>query len=125
MNDYNVSFNDIFNKSYFTTDQEKNILKVIRILMPDFKLSHTTLDINYKCRILKNNLTGNNYESPVEGLLTMEELKHCFKIQLQTELAFEVEIPSIKLCDKNIKTSSVRLYNILLFNISNYINFYN
>ncbi|KAK9307504.1 hypothetical protein QLX08_002136 [Tetragonisca angustula] len=106
MNDYNVSFNDIFNKSYFTTDQEKNILKVIRILMPDFKLSHTTLDINYKCRILKNNLTGNNYESPVEGLLTMEELKHCFKIQLQTELAFEVEIPSIKLCDKNIKTSS-------------------
>ncbi|KOX68053.1 DNA-directed RNA polymerase, mitochondrial [Melipona quadrifasciata] len=74
-----MNFNDIFNKSYFTIDQEKNILKVIRILLPDFKLSHTILDTNYKCRILKNNLTGNNYESPVEGLLTMEELKHCFK----------------------------------------------
>ncbi|XP_031771738.1 DNA-directed RNA polymerase, mitochondrial [Apis florea] len=100
MNNYNISFDDIINKSYFKNDQQENVLKAIRILIPNFKPSSINIDTMYNCKLLNQIPMSNNYESPVKELLTKEELKDLLKIQLQNELAIEIQIPSIKLNEK-------------------------
>lgn len=126
MKNYNISFNDIFSKSYFKIDQQENILKAIRILMPDFEPAYTTLNRNYRCKLVEEITMESNYESPAKGLLTIKELKNLLETQLQSELAIETEIPSIKPCKENISTDLVRYYYAifycLIFQI--YINFY-
>ncbi|XP_050594187.1 DNA-directed RNA polymerase, mitochondrial isoform X1 [Bombus affinis] len=104
MKNYNISFNDIFSKSYFKIDQQENILKAIRILMPDFEPAYTTLNRNYRCKLVEEITMESNYESPAKGLLTIKELKNLLETQLQSELAIETEIPSIKPCKENIST---------------------
>lgn len=104
MNTYNISFDDIFSKSYFTIDQGENILKAIRILIPDFEPAYTTLNRNYRCKLIGEIPMESNYESPAKGLFTIEELKDLLEIQFQNELAIETQIPSIKSCEENINT---------------------
>ncbi|XP_017756458.1 PREDICTED: DNA-directed RNA polymerase, mitochondrial [Eufriesea mexicana] len=106
MKNYNISFNDIFNKSCFKNDQQENILKVISMLTPNFQPSYAILNTEYSCYLLKNISLKNNYESPVEELLTMKELKDCFKMQFQNELSIDVQIPSIIPNEENIETNS-------------------
>lgn len=126
MNNYNISFDDIFSKSYYKIDQQENILKAIRILMPDFEPAYTTLNRNYRCKLVGEIPMESNYESPAKGLLTIEELKDLLETQLQTELAIETQISSIKPCEENINSDMVRYYYAifycLIFQI--YINFY-
>ncbi|PBC25264.1 DNA-directed RNA polymerase [Apis cerana cerana] len=104
MDNYNISFNDIINKSYFKNDQQENVLKAINILMPNFKPSFINIDTTYNCNFLNQIPMSNNYESPVKELLTNKELKNLLKKQFQNELAIEVQIPSIKINEKNINT---------------------
>ncbi|XP_043592870.1 DNA-directed RNA polymerase, mitochondrial isoform X1 [Bombus pyrosoma] len=104
MNTYNISFDDIFSKSYFTIDQGENILKAIRILIPDFEPAYTTLNRNYRCKLMREIPMESNYESPAKGLFTIEELKDLLEIQFQNELAIKTQIPSIKSCKENINT---------------------
>ncbi|XP_071857685.1 mitochondrial RNA polymerase isoform X2 [Bombus fervidus] len=116
MNNYNISFDDIFNhKPYFKIDQQENILKAIRILMPNFEPAYTTLNRNYECKLIRKILMESNYESPAKGLFTIEELKDLFKTQLEAELAIEIEIPSIETCKENrnisLKTKITELEN--------------
>lgn len=109
MNNYNISFDDIFSKSYFKIAQQENILKAIRILMPDFEPAYsTTLNRNYRCKLVGEILMESNYESPAKGLLTIKELKGLLETQLQTELAIETQIPSIEPRKENINTDMVR-----------------
>lgn len=126
MNNYNISFDDIFSKSYFKISQQKNILKAIRILMPDFEPAYTTLNRNYRCKLLGEIPIASSCESPTKGILTIKELKNLFKTQLQTELAIETQIPSIKAHKEDINTNVVKYYYAifycLIFQI--YINFY-
>ncbi|XP_060819906.1 DNA-directed RNA polymerase, mitochondrial isoform X2 [Bombus pascuorum] len=106
MNNYNISFDDIFSHTpYFKIDQQENILKAIRILMPNFEPAYTTLNRNYKCKLIRQIPMKSNYESPAKELFTIEELKDLFKTQLQTELAIETQIPSIESCKENRNTS--------------------
>ncbi|XP_076753141.1 mitochondrial RNA polymerase [Xylocopa sonorina] len=105
MNNYNISLNDIFNKSHFKNDQQEHVLNVIRTLLPDFEPVHSKLNTEYNCKLLKEVPNYSNYESPVKGLLTMEELKNLLKIQLQNELNIEAQIPSIEARHKIEKMS--------------------
>lgn len=114
MNNYNISFDDIINKSYFTNDQQENVLKTIRILIPNFKPSSINIDTIYNCKLLNQIPMSNNYESPTKELLTNEELKDFLKIQFQNELAIEVQIPSIKLNEKN-DIDIVRYYCVIFY----------
>lgn len=104
MNNYNISFSDIINKSYFKNDQQENVLKAISILIPNFNHSFINIDTTYNCNFLNQIPMSNNYESPAKNLLTNKELKELLKIQLENELAIEVQIPSIKVNEKNINT---------------------
>ncbi|CAK9811077.1 DNA-directed RNA polymerase, mitochondrial [Anthophora plagiata] len=106
MASYNISFADIFNKSYLKEDQRKNILNLINILKPNFKSPDVKFSINYECQLLKTIPMINDYESPIKELLTIEELKKCFEIQLQNECAIEVQIPSIEAHEKNAKADA-------------------
>lgn len=115
MDNYNISFNDIINKSYFKNDQQENVLKAINILMPNFKPSFINIDTTYNCNFLNQIPMSNNYESPVKELLTNKELKNLLKTQFQNELAIEVQIPSIKINEKNINTDIVRCYCIIFY----------
>lgn len=115
MDNYNISFNDIINKSYFKNDQQENVLKAINILMPNFKPSFINIDTTYNCNFLNQIPMSNNYESPVKELLTNKELKNLLKTQFQNELAIEVQIPSIKINEKNINTDIVRYYCIIFY----------
>lgn len=115
MDNYNISFNDIINKSYFKNDQQENVLKAINILMPNFKPSFINIDTTYNCNFLNQIPMSNNYESPVKELLTNKELKNLLKKQFQNELAIEVQIPSIKINEKNINTDIVRYYCIIFY----------
>lgn len=115
MDNYNISFNDIINKSYFKNDQQENVLKAINILMPNFKPSFINIDTTYNCNFLNQIPMSNNYESPVKELLTNKELKNLLKKQFQNELAIEVQIPSIKINEKNINTDIVRCYCIIFY----------
>ncbi|CAL7943645.1 unnamed protein product [Xylocopa violacea] len=105
MNNYNISFNDIFNKSHFKNDQKKHVLNVIRTVLPNFEPVYSDLNTNYECKLLKDMPRNSTYESPVKGLLTVEKLNNLLKNQLQNELAIEVQIPSIATCNNNRKTS--------------------
>ncbi|XP_017791564.1 PREDICTED: DNA-directed RNA polymerase, mitochondrial [Habropoda laboriosa] len=106
MNSYNISFSDIFNKSCLKNDQRKNVLKLIKILMPHFEPSYTQKCTKYKCQLLSTIPLKNNYESPVKGLLTIEELKKLFEVQFENECTIEVQIPSIEADEKNLNTTS-------------------
>ncbi|XP_029040441.2 DNA-directed RNA polymerase, mitochondrial [Osmia bicornis bicornis] len=96
MTNYNITFNDLFNKSYFTNNQRENVLKSIRVLIPNFEPSYDLPSTEYACGLLSKTLTKNNYRSPVEGLLTIEELKGYLKEQVQDETAIEVQIKSVE-----------------------------
>lgn len=126
MNNYNISFDDIFSKSYFKISQQKNILKAIRILIPDFEPAYATLNRNYRCKLVEKIQMASSCESPAKGILTIKQLKDLLETQLQTELKIETQIPSIKVCKENINTNLVRYYYAifycLIFQI--YINFY-
>lgn len=115
MNNYNISFSDIINKSYFKNDQQENVLKAISILIPNFNHSFINIDTTYNCNFLNQIPMSNNYESPAKNLLTNKELKELLKIQLENELAIEVQIPSIKVNEKNINIDIVRCYCIILY----------
>ncbi|KOC63963.1 DNA-directed RNA polymerase, mitochondrial [Habropoda laboriosa] len=112
MNSYNISFSDIFNKSCLKNDQRKNVLKLIKILMPHFEPSYTQKCTKYKCQLLSTIPLKNNYESPVKGLLTIEELKKLFEVQFENECTIEVQIPSIEADEKNLNTTSTSEENI-------------
>lgn len=96
MTNYNITFDDLFNKSYFKNNQRENVLKSIRVLIPNFEPLYALPSTEYACRLLSKPLTKNNYRSPVEGLLTMEELNDCLKEQVQNETAIEVQIKSVE-----------------------------
>ncbi|XP_076247512.1 mitochondrial RNA polymerase isoform X2 [Calliopsis andreniformis] len=95
MKQYHVLFNDIFNKSYFKNDQQDNVLKMVRLLQPEFKPVYTKRKTKNTCAILDKTLAQNNYESPVKDLLTINDLKNLTDTQIQNELLFEVEIENI------------------------------
>ncbi|XP_033195619.2 mitochondrial RNA polymerase isoform X1 [Bombus vancouverensis nearcticus] len=105
MNNYNISFDDIFSKSYFKISQQKNILKAIRILIPDFEPAYATLNRNYRCKLVEKIQMASSCESPAKGILTIKQLKDLLETQLQTELKIETQIPSIKVCKENINTN--------------------
>lgn len=122
MNSYNISFHDLINKSYFKNDQRENVLKVIRVLMPSFEPLYTKLDTTYKCKLLHEIPMNRNYESPTNGLLTLEKLKDLAKLQIEAESKIEVEIPSIEASDKDIISiaKSVRycvIFHCLILNL--------
>ena len=102
----NISVNDIFNKSHFKHDQEENVLRIVKMIKPGFERTYTTLNTEHKCPLLRKIPMGNNYQSPVEGLLTIDALKDFLKMQLQNESAIEVEIESIEKRDRNSETVS-------------------
>lgn len=108
----NISVNDIFNKSHFKHDQEENVLRIVKMIEPRFERTYTVLNTEHKCPLLRKIPMGNNYQSPVEGLLTIDALKDFLKMQLQNESAIEVEIESIEKHDRNSETvtKSVRYY---------------
>nr|XP_012149174.1 PREDICTED: DNA-directed RNA polymerase, mitochondrial isoform X3 [Megachile rotundata]XP_012149175.1 PREDICTED: DNA-directed RNA polymerase, mitochondrial isoform X3 [Megachile rotundata] len=113
MNNYNISFNDIFNKSYFKKNQRENVFKSVRALMPDFEPTYTLPSTEYSCKLLSKILTQSNYRSPVQDLLTMEELQSCLEMQLRNESVGEVQIKSVESCkDTNSSTSRKRLEEV-------------
>ncbi|XP_053981123.1 DNA-directed RNA polymerase, mitochondrial [Hylaeus volcanicus] len=96
MNDNNISFNDIFTKSHFNCGQQNTVLNAIRHLNPKFNPSYTTLNTEYMYNLLSNVFKRNDYESPVKGLVTIDELKNYLNKQLENESALEVQIKSIE-----------------------------
>lgn len=95
MNSYNISFNDVIVKSSFKYEQQENVLKTIRVLVPNFEPSYPELNTKYMCKLLKEIPMKSNYESPAKELLTFKELQDLTKTQLQNECTIEVQIPSI------------------------------
>lgn len=83
--------------------------------MPNFNPSSINIDTMYNCNLLNQIPMSNNYESPVKELLTNKKLNDLLKIQLQNELAIEIQIPSIKINEKNINADVVRYYYIILY----------
>lgn len=113
----NISFNDILTKSHFKYNQREIILGIIAQLEPTFEPLNdleNPLIVKYTHNVLTKTSMENNYQSPVKGLLTIEELKEALNIQLQNERTIKIQIDSIDKSSKNINLIHVRYYYIHL-----------
>ncbi|XP_043252193.1 DNA-directed RNA polymerase, mitochondrial-like [Colletes gigas] len=113
----NISFNQIFNNSYFKHGQRKTILELIRQILPNFKLPDVKLNVEYTHNVLNKTIMQNNYQSPAVGIITMEELKDCLKAQMQNEAETEVQVESIV---KHCENPSVNRYRQKVIGMENY-----
>lgn len=109
-----VTLNDLLNKSKFLYDQREVVLKAVRRLDPDFTPVYTAPELDYVCPLLENLKLDQIedriglFESPAEGLLTVEELKQRVKKQLEIEIKGEIEVKNIDVKDETSET--VNLY---------------
>ncbi|XP_015431251.1 PREDICTED: DNA-directed RNA polymerase, mitochondrial, partial [Dufourea novaeangliae] len=118
MTSNNISFNSIFNEAHFKHDQRENVLKTIRLLLPNFEPTYTKLDTKYKCELINKYPMMDNYQSPAKGIIKLEELKDYMKMQLQNEEDIEVLIESINSPPKNKKVVSA--YRAKMKHFENY-----
>ncbi|XP_076661503.1 mitochondrial RNA polymerase [Halictus rubicundus] len=106
MNINGITLNEMFNKTHFKHNQRENVLKVIRLHRPNFDPPHSTVDLGYMCNLLNKVHMWDNYCSPAEDILTMDELKSNLKVQLQCEEDIEVPIESINKPQRNMNIIS-------------------
>ncbi|XP_076280985.1 mitochondrial RNA polymerase [Lasioglossum baleicum] len=102
MSIHGITLNDMFNKTHFKHNQRENVLKVIRLHEPNFEPSRSIVDLGYTCNLLNKVPMRDNYCSPAEDILTMDELTNDLKVQLQREEDIEVPIESINKPQRDI-----------------------
>lgn len=96
-----ISFHDIFNMSKFKLHQSENILKTIRLFQPEYQPEYTIPQISYDCPLLNRINDVNSRANPVEGLLSLEQLKNSLKMQLKQENQFVIPVKSIEKFDSS------------------------
>ncbi|XP_035743443.1 DNA-directed RNA polymerase, mitochondrial-like isoform X1 [Vespa mandarinia] len=94
-----ISFHDIFNMSKFIRDQSKNILKTIRFFRPEYQPEYSMPQMSYNCKLLNRISEINSRENPVEGLLSLQDLKNSLMMQINQENRFIIPIKSVEKFD--------------------------
>ncbi|CAL8101094.1 unnamed protein product [Orchesella dallaii] len=89
--------NDLFNKTVFAGDQQRMVLRAIKLQNRDFSPKIQKPFTGYTCKLLQEiNSAKSSFVSPAEGLISIEHLKNMADQQLKMELEGTVTIKSIE-----------------------------
>ncbi|CAG9788852.1 unnamed protein product [Diatraea saccharalis] len=96
-----ITLNDILDRSKFLYDQREQVLKAVRRVEPGFEPQYTPPVLDYDCPLLEKlkleNVKARKglFQSPAEGLLSVEETIQNGKEQLQIEIKGDIEVQNI------------------------------
>ncbi|XP_015177873.1 PREDICTED: DNA-directed RNA polymerase, mitochondrial [Polistes dominula] len=71
-------------------------MKTIQLFQPDYQPKYVEPQMSYDCNLLKNIDKINLRKYPAEGVLTLEQLKNCLKMQLEQENTYNLPIKSVE-----------------------------
>ncbi|KAK0181415.1 hypothetical protein PV327_003703 [Microctonus hyperodae] len=97
MKKQSITFDDILNESKTKIGQYSDVLSSIHCIEPGFVPTKNVRNESYSVHLLDKIKFDNAVcKSPAENLLTLDDLKHRFKIQTEHEINGRVEIKSVE-----------------------------
>ncbi|KAK2586475.1 hypothetical protein KPH14_010745 [Odynerus spinipes] len=99
MTNNDISFNDIFNKAKFKLCQSEELLKTIQLFRPEYQPEYIMPELSYDSKLL-NVSNMNSYKSPVEGVVSLEQLNNFLEAQIKQERQCIVLVESIEKFNK-------------------------
>ncbi|XP_072762976.1 DNA-directed RNA polymerase, mitochondrial [Anoplolepis gracilipes] len=89
-----ISFDNIMNTRMNVTQRDA-VLKCIQFLDPEYRVQYRDIDSAYNCKLLRNLIMNNNYQSPAKGVIGTRELRDMMRTQVDMEKQCELEVKSI------------------------------
>ncbi|XP_045500469.1 DNA-directed RNA polymerase, mitochondrial isoform X2 [Colias croceus] len=123
MEEKGIQLNDLLDKSKFLFDQRETVLNAIRRIEPYFEPMYTPPELDYNCPLMEklkiNNVDNRKglHNSPVNGLLSFDQLKAKGMEQIKMEMDGEIEVQNISI--KDDEPTTVRVYRELLSEAEN------